>query len=229
MFMHLLNVVSVGCLACSTPGHVNRDLSASHLRSALAAVPIAGQDSQPQPKPWSDDLQAKLKAAQEQDQAEAHQHRTVDLPSLGPIKSPHDTSRGTVGTAHVSVAYGRPSMRGRTIFGQLVPYDQVWRTGANEATLLTTDKDITIGGLPVPAGTYSLYTIPAQSGWQLIINREVGQWGLSYHEEFDYGRVAMTTSTAKAPVEKFLIDFPKGKLRMQWATTVAEVPVAQKR
>src|SRR5271165_2225045 len=80
----------------------------------------------------------------------------------------------------VTVDYSRPSMRNRKIFGGLVPYDQVWRTGANAATSLKTDVDLNIGGTKVPAGSYTVYTIPGMSSWQLIINKQTGQWGTKY-------------------------------------------------
>jgi hypothetical protein len=164
--------------------------------------------------------------AQDQKQTAANNKYVA---SMGPIQSPRDTAHATIGAAHVLVDYGRPSKKGRAIFGGLVPYDKVWRTGANAATVLVTDKDLTIGNLSVPAGSYTLYTLPSASGWKLIINREVGQWGLTYHKEFDLGQVPMTVSSAKSPVEKFLIDFDGGKMRLQWDTTVAEVPVAAKK
>jgi hypothetical protein len=150
------------------------------------------------------------------------------MASRGPIASPRDTARATIGAAHVLVDYGRPSKRDRVIFGGLVPYDQVWRTGANMATTLVTDKALTIGNQTVPAGSYSLYTVPSKSSWQLIINKEVGQWGLTYRPEFDLGKTLMTVSTSTSPVEKFLIDFSDGKMRLQWDTTVVEVPIAEK-
>ena len=82
-------------------------------------------------------------------------------------------------------------MRDRKIFGGLVPYGQVWRTGANSATSLKTDVDLTIGGAPVPAGSYTLYTIPTETGWKLIINKQTGQWGTDYDEKQDLARVDM--------------------------------------
>ncbi|HXC25356.1 MAG TPA: DUF2911 domain-containing protein, partial [Gemmatimonadaceae bacterium] len=138
-----------------------------------------------------------------------------------------DTARATIGTAHVVLDYGRPSMRGRAIFGGLVLYGQVWRTGANAATVLKIDKTLKIDTLTVPPGEYTLYTLPSATGWQLIVNKEVGQWGLTYHPQFDLGRVPMTvaTTTANPPVEKFLIDFANGQLRLRWDTSVIQVPV----
>ena len=167
-------------------------------------------------------------ATQAQDQAQTQQNNQFVASNQNPILSPRDTARATVGGAHLLVDYGRPSRRGRAIFGALVPYGQVWRTGANAATVLKTDKALKLDTLTVPPGEYTLYTLPSATGWQLIVNKEVGQWGLTYHPEFDLGRVPMTITSTKTPVEKFLIDLPKGKLRLQWDTTVAEVPVTVK-
>jgi hypothetical protein len=169
--------------------------------------------------------QAQLQA---EDQAQTQMYNQM-LAQNGPLASPRDTTRDTIGAAHVLVDYGRPSKRGRVIFSDLVPYGEVWRTGANAATTLVTDKDLTIGKLAVPAGTYTLYTIPAAASWQLIINKEIGQWGLTYHQELDLGRVPMAVSSTKMPVEKFLIDFTPGMMRFQWDTTVVQVPIAEKK
>jgi hypothetical protein len=153
----------------------------------------------------------------------------AEAPARDSILSPRDTARATIGKAHVLVDYGRPSKRGRVIFGKLVPYSTVWRTGANAATTFVTDKDLTIGKQIVPAGTYTLYTLPGPSAWQLIINKETGQWGTKYDSTQDLARVPMTVSSAKVPVEKFLIDFTGGMMRLQWDTTVVLVPVAEKK
>ena len=91
----------------------------------------------------------------------------------------------------VTIEYSRPSMRGRKIFGGLVPYDQVWRTGANAATSLKTDVALTIGAASVPAGNYTLYTLPGATSWKLIINKQTGQWGTEYNQSQDLARVDM--------------------------------------
>jgi hypothetical protein len=209
---------SLTALVCSALLSGAPHPQANHLSPTLVLpLPVA-----------ADSTDSLIKAAEATDQAETRRNNSYVYSHL-PVASPRDTSRATIGNAHVLVDYGRPSKRGRAIFGSLVPYDQVWRTGANMATTLVTDKPLTIGTVNVPAGSYTLYTIPSASGWQLIINKENGQWGLTYHPEFDLGRTAMTVSTAKAPVEKFSIDFPSGKLRMQWDTTVAEVPIAEQK
>ena len=105
----------------------------------------------------------------------------------------------------VTIDYSRPSMRGRKIFGGLVPYGQVWRTGANSATSLKTDANLTIGGAAVPAGSYTLYTIPSETGWKLIINKQTGQWGTEYDEKQDLARVDMKVAKNATPTEQFTI------------------------
>lgn len=139
--------------------------------------------------------------------------------------SPRDTARAAVGGAHVMVDYGRPSVRGRTIFGNVVPWNEVWRAGANEATQLVTDRDLVIGTTTVPAGTYSLFTIPSERGWRLIINRQHGQWGTNYDAAQDLARLDMTTRTLPDPVERLTIglrpDGNGGVLSVAWEGTEA--------
>lgn len=147
--------------------------------------------------------------------------------------SPRASAEAEIGGATVQVDYGQPSKRGRAIFGQLVPWGRVWRTGANEATGFTTDKDLVVGGADVPAGSYTLYTLPAETGaWKLIINRQTGQWGTQYDEAQDLARVDLKTATLSEPLEKFTIEVkPEGDggvLRLAWDTTEATVPFAVK-
>ncbi len=96
--------------------------------------------------------------------------------------SPPATATGSVAGANITIAYSSPGVKGRKIWGGLVPYDQVWRAGANEATLFTTDKDIMIEGKSLPAGKYSIYAIPGESEWVWIFNSETGQWGVKSDE-----------------------------------------------
>jgi hypothetical protein len=96
--------------------------------------------------------------------------------------SPNAVVGQTVGTTDVLITYGRPSVRGRVIFGDLVPYGEVWRTGANEATTFTVSKDVTVEGEALPAGTYALFTIPTEEGWTVIFNRAAEQWGAFDHD-----------------------------------------------
>ncbi len=96
----------------------------------------------------------------------------------GNRQSPKVTATGKIGDANVSITYSSPSVKGRKIWGDLVPFDKVWRSGANEATILETDKELLVGGKELPAGKYSLYTIPGEKEWQVIINSQTGQWGV---------------------------------------------------
>jgi hypothetical protein len=134
----------------------------------------------------------------------------------------------------VTINYSRPSMRGREIFGGLVPYGQVWRTGANAATSLKTDVDLTIGGAAVAAGSYTLYSIPSETGWKLIINKQTGQWGTAYDEKQDLARVDMKVSKNASPTEQFTISLDKtgasaATLKLDWASTTASVSVSEKK
>jgi hypothetical protein len=142
--------------------------------------------------------------------------------------SPPAKAEGKIGGAMITVDYSAPSMRGREIFGGLVPYDKVWRTGANAATTLVTSADITIGDLAVPAGTYTLYTIPGKSEWTLIISSETGQWGSRYNADKDFGRTKMGVKMLDQPVETFVIGVEANALTFTWETTRASVPVTAK-
>jgi len=149
--------------------------------------------------------------------------------------SPPGTASVTFGDGKtVTINYSRPSMRGRQIFGGLVPYGQVWRTGANAATSLKTDVDLTIGGANVPAGSYTLYTIPNENAWKLIINKQTGQWGTNYDEGKDLARVDMKVSKNASPTEQFTISLDKtgdtsATLKLDWANATATVPVVEKK
>jgi hypothetical protein len=148
-----------------------------------------------------------------------------------PIPSPPAQAKVNFGSKTVTIDYGAPSMRGRKIFGGLVPYDHWWRTGANSATTLKTDINLRIGNLGVPMGTYTLYTIPEKSGWTLIVNKQTGQWGTTYDETQDLGRVKMTEGVIpSSPVETFQIKFVNTKdltseLQLEWETTNVYVGV----
>jgi hypothetical protein len=147
--------------------------------------------------------------------------------SLGTL-SPPDSVRASVGGAALAVRYSRPSTRGRVIFGNVVPWNQVWRTGANQATILETSADLTVAGTKVPAGKYSLWTIPSQSGWKLIVNKNTGQWGTDYDAQYDLARLDMKVEPLPQPVEQFTIAIePKGKrgvLKLEWEKTRASIP-----
>jgi hypothetical protein len=145
--------------------------------------------------------------------------------------SVRDTVRATIGAATFIVDYGRPLARRRTLLGDVIPYDRVWRTGANAATQFTTSAPLTIAGLSVPAGTYTLWTLPRQSGIDLIVNKQTGQWGTGYNRAHDLGTVAIKSESVDIPVEKFTITIDsagagRGTLIMEWGTFRWTAPIA---
>jgi len=150
---------------------------------------------------------------------------------LGPL-SPADSVQATIGEASLTVRYHRPSMRGRVIFGNVVPWRQVWRTGANEATVFETSADLVMGGTTVPAGKYSLWTIPSPLGWKLIVNRNTGQWGTDYAPQHDLVRLDMNVEPTARQVEQFTIAIEpqgdRGVLNLEWARTRAWIPLLTK-
>jgi hypothetical protein len=140
-----------------------------------------------------------------------------------------DTVRAMIDGARITIDYGRPAKRGRVIFGDLVPWRAVWRTGADLATHFTTDRALQLNGLLVPAGIYTLYTLPSPAGWQLIVNRQTGQLGLIYNAASDLGRVPMTVTEVPSVTERLTIAVTPsagsgGVLRLAWDRLVAEVP-----
>jgi hypothetical protein len=141
--------------------------------------------------------------------------------------SPHVKTDWTIDGASISITYGRPYLKGRAE-ADLMPPGQPWRTGADEATTLVTDRALTFGSLTVPAGTYTLYTVPGATGWQLIVSKQTGQWGIPYPAGEDLGRAPMQVGKTAAPVEQLTIsidDTPAGAtLRVEWGTTSATSP-----
>jgi hypothetical protein len=148
------------------------------------------------------------------------------------LVSPPDTTRAAISGANIAVAYSRPAKRGRVIFGNVVPWNQVWRTGANAATVFTTDKDLVFGTTVVPAGKYTLWTVPTPTGAKLIINSETGQWGTDYHSDKDFAKIDLTSNHLSQPVEQFVIGVvPQGSgglLRMAWDDREFTVPFTVK-
>ena len=147
-----------------------------------------------------------------------------------PPLSPPAKAEGTVAGQAITVDYSSPRMRGREIMGGLVPYGKVWRTGANAATTLTTPSDLMIGTLHVPAGKYTLFTIPGETEWTLIVNKQTGQWGTRYDETQDLGRTTMKVSKLEQPLEEMTIAIRPGSggtgvLAIEWENTSATVPV----
>lgn len=125
-----------------------------------------------------------------------------------PRASQHEVVTQTVGLTDITIDYSRPVAKGRTIWGGLVPYDKVWRTGANEATQFTVSDDVTINGQPLPKGAYSLHTIPGKDSWTLIFNKTAKQWG-SFNYDAAQDALRVTAKPQKAPfAEVFTIGFP---------------------
>jgi hypothetical protein len=156
-----------------------------------------------------------------------------------PRVSPHDTVNATVGDAKITIAYGRPYTKDpksgvkRKIWGGLVPYGKVWRMGANEATLLTTDKEISIGGSVIAPGTYSLFLQPEEDGAKLIVNKQTGQWGTKYDEGQDLVRIDLIKQPLDTAVDQFTIAVDKtgtdGLLKLMWENTAYSAPIVVKK
>jgi hypothetical protein len=132
----------------------------------------------------------------------------------------------------VTVDYGRPYAKGRKIMGGLVPYGQVWRTGANEATSFVTDTPINISGTNVPAGKYTMYTLPGENEWKLIINKQTGQWGTEYNEPQDLARIIAKPTKLPQPVEQFTISFDKkggnaAIMKLEWENTSVPLEITE--
>ena len=133
----------------------------------------------------------------------------------------------------VKIDYSSPRAKGRKIFGGVVSYGEVWRTGANEATTFVADTNVTVGGQAVPAGSYTIFTLPKADAWTLIISKKTGEWGTDYAgEKEDLARVPMSVAKTSAPVENFTVAFDQagGKctLRMEWESTRAKVEITEK-
>jgi len=140
--------------------------------------------------------------------------------------SPQATATGKIGAANVKIVYCQPSARGRKIMGGLVPYGEVWRTGANEATTIEIDKPVKIEGKDLAAGKYSLFTIPGENEWTIIINKDAKQWGAyKYKQEDDVLRVTVKPTKAAAPVETFNIAVGKDDVQLKWENTAVAFKV----
>lgn len=150
-----------------------------------------------------------------------------------PLLSPRKSAEYTfVDGKKVTIDYGSPSMRGRRIMGGLVPYGKVWRTGANEATGFVTDTNLVIGGTSVPAGKYTIYTLPNENSWQLIINKQTGQWGTVYNQSQDFARISMKVDSLNSPVEAMTFSFEKtgddsANLVLEWEKTKLSIPLKE--
>jgi hypothetical protein len=155
------------------------------------------------------------------------QAQELKLPAL----SPSSTVSADFSTSKIEITYSRPSMRGRKVFGDLVPFGQVWRTGANAATKVTFGEDVEIGGKAVKAGSYSLYTVPGQSEWEIIMNTNTGSWGTNgYDTKDDVVRMKVTPTTTSQRVETFTINvgaitFSSCTIDLAWENTHVSIPV----
>ena len=150
-----------------------------------------------------------------------------------PASPPGEASVKFADGKGITIKYSRPSMKGRKIYGGLVPYGQVWRTGANAATSFSTDANLDIGGTAVPAGNYTLYTLPGENGWQLIINKQTGQWGTNYDQGQDLARIPMKVTHLPSGLETFTISLDKtgaksATLKLDWELTSASVNITEK-
>ncbi len=143
--------------------------------------------------------------------------------------SPAATAHHEKNGLEVTVEYCRPYKKNRDIFGGLVPYGKVWRTGANEATIIKFNKDVNLGGKTLKAGTYTLWTIPGPNNWTIVINGEVGQWGTEYDESRDILRFQVPSSSLDVPLEMLVIDFTDSEKGMdmliKWDKTLVAVPI----
>ncbi len=148
-----------------------------------------------------------------------------------PRPSPAATASCDLGGGKtLTVNYSSPRMHGRKIFGALVPYGEVWRAGANEATTFVTNADVNVGGKSVPAGSYTLFTIPDKDKWTLIISKKTGEWGTPYPgADSDFARIDMTASSLPSTVENFTIGFDKTPdgcvMHLDWETTRASIAI----
>jgi hypothetical protein len=140
------------------------------------------------------------------------------------LPSPAATANVTIAGGTITIKYNSPQMHGRKIMGGLVPYGKVWRTGANPATTLITSVPLKFGTLLVPAGTHTLYSLPSADTWQLILNNQTGQWGLTYTQSMDLGRIPMQAKPMAVPQEGMSLSFENTtptstELHMRWETT----------
>jgi hypothetical protein len=144
--------------------------------------------------------------------------------------SPRDTVRATIGNASITIDYSRPLARGRVLLGNVIPYDRVWRTGANAATQFTTSAPVRLAGIQLSTGTYTLWTVPHQNGVDLIVNGQAGQWGTQYDPSRDVGTARIQSVTPSTPVEQFTISVVadsgrRGSLILEWGSFRWTAPI----
>ena len=146
-----------------------------------------------------------------------------------PAQAKYDLGGGQT----ITIDYSSPRAKGRKIYGGIVPFGQIWRTGANESTTFVTTVDLNVGGTTVPAGNYTIFTVPNEDKWQLVISKKTGEWGTDYPgPSNDLARIDMKVSKLPSPVEDFTISFDKAgsvaNLNIDWETTRASVMVSKK-
>ncbi len=160
------------------------------------------------------------------DLAKAQEGRPASPPASAECKFPDGK------TIHVD--YSSPRMRGRKIFGDLVPYGEPWRAGANEATSFVVGADVHVGGKAVPAGSYTLFALPTATAWTLIVSKDTGEWGIPYPgEQDDFTRAPMRVSKLSSPMENFTISFDQAgnvcTMNLEWETTKASIDLAERK
>jgi hypothetical protein len=154
--------------------------------------------------------------------------------SQQPLSPPAKTACKFADGKTISVKYSSPRMRGRKIFGDLVPYGEEWRTGADDATSLVTNSDLVVGGKNVPSGSYTIFTLPAQNKWTLVISKQTGEFGIPYPgKEYDFARIDMKVSKLPSPLENFTISFDQAgmscTMKLDWETTRASIEMSEKK
>lgn len=205
----------------------------THSRALLSALMLAGasllQAQTPAPPPAAARVPAVPRAAAS---TRASVEVLVNLRMIGGNWVP---TASIAGPARIAIDYGQPHARGRKVIGDIVPYDSTWRSGANVATHLTTEVDLTVGNTFVPRGLYTLFSIPTRTGWKLVISRQVFEWGTDYDPKQDLGRIDMRVRTLSEPLESLTYwlvptpesntstTLPHGVLRLAWGNTEASV------
>jgi hypothetical protein len=206
---------------------------------AAAALPALAACSNPDPQPEAADTVATAAPAADSGAQTAVASTAGHCAPTAPVAdraSPYDSTTVAVGGQQALVCYSRPSARGRTVFGGLVPYGKLWRTGANEPTIIHLPVAATIAGIAVQPGSYSIYTIPGESEWTVIVNRSTSQWGIESQytpevEAQEVGRATVPATHTDAPVEQFTIRAdPSGNgsdLVLEWENTRVAIPIRQ--
>jgi Protein of unknown function (DUF2911) len=145
--------------------------------------------------------------------------------------SPPDSAMGVIHGANIKVTYGSPSVKGRKVWGDLVPYNKAWRAGANEATVFQTDKVIKVNGKKLPAGKYSLFAIPGEKKWDIVLNSQTGQWGIKRGGDANYDStnnvitVSVTTKASTSMNERLVYEVTKKALILKWENLEVPIPI----